>query len=402
MAAAGAMPYETVIIRPPLQSFTLDDLVFFIVPKEDTAEALNRTGKWLVPYVVENVPDPGAAPPPPPPAPGGAAAAVPAGPPPAMMDLARPEDAAAKLPVADRDDWADVQRINIDPMPNPEYAQLHRHYIEADRGTQRQVGALFLKPLLERAERLDYEFALRMQGLQNTTINAVWVCKENGGAQPEDRAEMMEQFLKTYLSRFLSRVPQTSNEEPDDVIREAVQMHQQFCSGWVREHKRSLSPVIESTAEALVGLFWEGALKPAIRPGMTWKQMSRVILRDPRLSPQFGVCLHFYMVKLEQDRGSRNASYKSMFNASSSNMLAINSMDAFLRKEAGYIASITAGLATAEQRRFDVRCMDWYSIVSQLPLPKMEWSGLKKSRLSTPGPVTPWARQLLLRTGDGT
>jgi hypothetical protein len=109
------------------------------------------------------------------------------------------------------------------------------------------------------------------------------------------------------------------------------------------------------------------------------------------------------MVKLEQDRGSRNASYKSMFNASSSNMLAINSMDAFLRKEAGYLASLTVGLGAPAQRRFDVRCMDWYSIVSQLPLPKMEWSGLKKSRLSTPGPQNPWARQLLMdnRRGGG-
>ena len=153
-----------------------------------------------------------------------------------------------------------------------------------------------------------------------------------------------------------------------------------------------------------MGLFSQGALKGVFPAHWTWKDMSRVIRRDPHLSPQFGLCLHFYMVKLDQDRGQRNANYKSMFNASSSNMLAINSMDAFLRKEAGYIASLTRDLATPEQRRFNVKSMDWYSIVSQLPLPKMEWSGLKKSRLSTPGPVTPWARQLMLdgrRGGDG-
>ena len=398
------LPDTTVVIRPPLQSFTLDELLFFILPKDDEGENVNQTGRWLVPHVVESVPDPGAAPPPLIPAGGAAPPPAPAN----MVDLARPEDTlerytSTKLPDEDQDDWNVVRQIHIDPMPNPVYSQMHRHYIPPDPQTQRTVGALYLKPLLERAERLDYEFALRMQGLQNTGINAVWVCTENGGAQPDDRAEMMDQFLRTYLSRFLSKVPQTSNEDPEDTIREAVQMHQQFCSGWVREHKRSLSPVIESTAEALVGLFWEGALRPAVRAGMTWKQMSRVIRRDQRLSPQFGVCLHFYMVKLEQDRGSRNASYKSMFNASSSNMLAINSMDAFLRKEAGYLASLTVGLGAPAQRRFDVRCMDWYSIVSQLPLPKMEWSGLKKSRLSTPGPQNPWARQLLMdnRRGGG-
>ena len=317
--------------------------------------------------------------------------------------LASPERAQGEIPARDRDNLTLPELQSVDPEPDPAYSQQYRHFLLPDPATQRVVGEIYLKPILESAERLDYDFALRMQGLQNTTVNAVWTCSESGGAQPEDRAEMMDQFLRSYLSRFLSKVPQTFNEEPEDIIQEAVQMHQQFCSGWVREHKRSLSPTIESCAEALVGLFWDGALRPAVRPGMTWKQMSRVIRRDPRLSPQFGLCLHFYMVKLEQDRGSRNASYKSMFNASSANMLAINSMDAFLRKESGYLARLTQVLLTPEQRRFHVSCVDWYLIVSQLPPPKMEWTGLKKSRLAAPRPEVPWARRLQYddRSGRG-
>jgi hypothetical protein len=202
---------------------------------------------------------------------------------------------------------------------------------------------------------------------------------------------MMGEFLRTYLSRFLSQVPQTLADDPEQVIREAVQMHQQFCAGWVREHKRGLSPTLESAAEALVGIFSKGCLKHAMKPGMTWKEMSRVIRRDPKLSPQFGLSLHFYMVKLEQDRGSRNASYKSMYNASSSNMLSINAFDAFMRAEAGHLSEITKGLLDEDQRRFDVKTIDWYQIMAQLSLPKMAYNGLKRIRHAKPkGPSGPW------------
>jgi len=389
-----------------MQRFTLDELLFFIAPKKTFAERRNVDGKWIVPYVIEQRPDKdpnvvrayNAA----------VATARATGapePPEPTVDVGVPEDAAGELPERDRLDPTTDANFNaqldiMEPRPDQKYAQLYRHFLFADPNTQRVIGEMHLKPLLEAAERLDYDFALRMQGLQNTTINAVWVCSESSGAQPEDRAEMMDQFLRSYLSRFLGKVPQTTQEDPEEIIREAVQMHQQFCAGWVREHKRCLSPTIEAAAEALVGLFWDGALRPAVRAGMSWKEMSRVIRRDARLSPQFGLCLHFYMVKLEQDRGSRNASYKSMFNASSANMLAINAMDKFLRKESGYISSLTAGLTDKKDRRFNVKCMDWYLIVSQLPPPKMEWTGLKKSRLSMPGQTMPWARNYVLNGGQ--
>jgi len=374
----------TTVIYSPMLRFNLDGLMFFIVPKKSYSERDNQTGKWISPYIF----------PPLPPAPPAAAAAAAA-----LPRRARSAEFAQRLPAEERDALV-PEMLAVDPQPDVEYSLVDRHYLYLDIATQREVGELFLKPRLEAAERLDYEFALRMQGLQNTTVNAVWMCSDSSGAQPEDRAEMMDQFLRTYLSRFLNKVPQTTNEDPEDVIREAVQMHQQFCSGWVREHKRSLSPVLEATAEAMVGLFWDGALKHAIRPDMTWKEMSRVIRRDPKLSPQFGVCLNFYMVKLEQDRGSRNASYKSMHNANTSNMLSINAMDAFFRKESRHLAALTADLGEHGDRRFNVKSMDWYSIVSQLPLPKMVWTGLKKSRLANPGPALPWARNYLVRPVD--
>jgi hypothetical protein len=243
---------------------------------------------------------------------------------------------------------------------------------------------------MERAEQLDYEFALRMQGLQNSTINAVWVCS-NAGAEPADRSEMMEQFLRHYMTRFLAQAPM-AQDDPEAVIREAVQMHQQYCAGWVREHARGLAPTIEAAAEALVGMFFNTALQGSRLRTLTWKEVSRLIRRDPRTSPQFGLCLHFYMVKLEQDRGSRNASYKSMFNASSSNMLSINAMDAFLRREMGHLNQLATNAGDPETRLFHTSTVDWYGVVSQLSLPATRYTRTKRSRaVMSDAQKAPWS-----------
>ena len=160
----------------------------------------------------------------------------------------------------------------------------------------------------------------------------------------------------------------------------------------MREHKRALAPSIEAAAEALVGVFFAGALRGVFAPDVTWKEASRLIRRDPRLGPQFGLCLNFYMTKLEQDRGSRNASYKSMVNASSSNMLSLKALDAFFRAERGALGAAAAAVTDPAARCFHPSTIDWYHIVSQLPLPTMQYTGMKRSRVApAAGGVAPWA-----------
>jgi hypothetical protein len=144
-----------------------------------------------------------------------------------------------------------------------------------------------------------------------------------------------------------------------------------------------------------VGLFSQSALRGVFPADMTWKEVSRVIRRDPQLGPHFGLCLHFYMVKLEQDRGMRNASYKSMFNATSSNMLSLNSLDAYLRSNRGLLGAAAADVLDPVARPFHWRAIDWYFIATQLPLPTMQYTGLKRTRFNI-GPaasVAPWARR---------
>ena len=142
--------------------------------------------------------------------------------------LGKPENWRIDEMIPDDERDAHLTHAQLDtvrPYPDVRFAQHHRHFL-LPAADDRHVGELWLRARAEEAERLDYEFALRMQGLQNSGINAVWVCSEMG-AEPGDRPDMMEQFLKTYLTRFMAQAPMADNVDPDVIIREAVQMHQQ-------------------------------------------------------------------------------------------------------------------------------------------------------------------------------
>ena len=369
------------IVYPPKQRLRINDRLYFIEPRSIAGPSKHNKGEWLVGHIKDkkesDVPPTGVV---------GAPGAVGT----EKVILAHPE--AGELLPADLQDSIALSRLRlVDPVPDLRYAQDQVHFVlppDKDGQAYYTVGAQYLKATMEKAEQLDYEFALRMQGLQNSTINAVWVCS-SAGAEPADRSEMMEQFLRHYMTRFLAQAPM-GQDDPETVIREAVQMHRQYCAGWVREHTRGLAPTIEAAGEALIGMFFNTVLQGSGLQGFTWKQAARLIRRDPRTGPQFGLCLHFYMVKLEQDRGGRNASYKSMFNASSSNMLSINAMDAFLRKELGHLNRV-AQEARAENTDFHWATVDWYGAASQLSLPPMRYTGSKRSRLpGATGPRAPW------------
>ena len=380
-AAGGAVPppvpnpgddiVKTVVSYPPMQRFKIDDdKIVFIKPRSDSTLIRSAVGHWLVRHTIEDVDTSISG---------------------TSYKLGRPDDAKQELQPNEVDEFQANEKASLllmTPPPNKKYALRHRHYL-LPQDEHYEIGEFFLKSSLEKAEKLDYQFAVRMQGLQNTTINAVWSCQDPGG-EPSDRSQMMEQFLRKYLSRFMGEASQNDASDVEMMIQEAVQMHQEFSDRWVSEHKRCLSPTIEAASEALVGMFWNGALRSAVMGSMTWKEMSRVIRRDPRLGPQFGLCLHFYMVKLEQDRGSRNASYKSMYNASSANMLSINSMDAFFKSEVGYIMSITQRLEHPGTRIFDPLTMDWHEIVYQLHLPKVKYAKTKKMRVGYDEGKAPW------------
>lgn len=351
------------MVYPAVQRFHLDGNEYFV--KSDgavnVAQCPINNGYWIVPYIILPLP-------------------LPTGEP-----VGRPANATEPLPESLKDAAVAAGTTTryhlLRPVPDRDYAKLGEHFLES-QDNYFTIKYDFIKKALDDAERMDYEFAVRMQGLQNCNINAVWTCTDLG-FDAYDRSLMMEQFLRGYVGRFLSQVSQRPGREldPDHVVREAIQMHEKFCEAWVQEHKRGLSPLVESCAEALVGNFCEGPLKAAELAGLTRKQISRLLRRDPVFSPQFGLCLHFFMVKLDQDRSGRNANYKSMFNSFNSNVLAMKTFENFMRSNAGHLGNYLENrLRTLATRRFDPLCIDWYGIVSQLHTPSVRYTGVNKRR----------------------
>ena len=129
--------------------------------------------------------------------------------------------------------------------------------------------------------------------------------------------------------------------------------------------------MIQSAAEAFITIFMGSTLQRYSKSSFwTCKYLARLLWRDPVMSPHFSLCLHYYMVKMDQDRGGRNANYKSMFNSSSANMMAINSMGAFLAENMSKIREKTDEIdnKAGHEKRLSKEIVDWYDIASQIPL----------------------------------
>jgi len=217
--AVPAVTYD--IVESPPQRFALGPNVYFILPRSTQPPTASPRGHWLVRFI-RDAADSDVAPilhPPP--------TARPVN----MRRLAKPEGTNPDQPLTqlEMDTYlTDANWASVDPFPDPRYCQKTRHFLLAEPNHY-DVGELWLRECVEKAEKLDYEFALRMQGLQGGGINSVWTCSDMG-AEPNDRPDMMELFLRTYLSRFFSQIPMQSTDDPDTLIREAVQMHQQVFS----------------------------------------------------------------------------------------------------------------------------------------------------------------------------
>lgn len=346
---------KNVVVYPPPQKFKLDKIEFIILEDTDDKDyrPFQKSGYWIVPYVIVNS--------------GG-------------TRTARPEHVSEKLiRELQSEDWGS-DFDDMDPAPDREYARLHVDF-EQKADNLAEINFEFLKNQLDAAEQAEYNFALRMQGLLNCSLNAVWTCTEFG-FDNADRSHIMEQFLQKYIGRFLSQVTQKPEEmDPDKIVREALQMHSRFSAGWTKEHKKGLAPTLDSCSEALVGHFVDGPLKILIQKGLTRKEIARFLRRHEDFSPQFGLCLHFFMVKLEQDKNGRNANYKSMFNATTSQLLQMRTLEGFLRSKVGFMQGwYDDNIAERLLLKFHEMTMDWYYIISQLHAPTVQYTGVKRSR----------------------
>ena len=301
----------------------------------------------------------------------GGAVVPPSAPSPPRLISYRPYPTPHPIPPQDPQDpeWLPLASDDPEHRPDWRFTKLYTHVLPKEPN-QFDVEVTQLKVVLDSAEQADYRFALRMQGLQNSTLEAVWPgCDRHNGER--DITDVTNAFLKQYMTKFLQRWATDFDGTclPVEVIRESIHMHKLFTQQWDVEHKRNLSPAIQAGAEMLVGLFYKHpALQEAVTQNAPWGLISRYFSRHEKYSAIFSLCLHSSMVKMEQDRGSRNANYKSMVNATSTYVASMNTMHTFLTKNTREISDelrILLGQKCFELHKYFI---DWHWVASELPV----------------------------------
>lgn len=328
-------------IEPAVPFFQMEGYYVFVVKTDTVLGTCNDTGFWIVPHCLVN-PD-------------------------------HPDLNYCPFPMPKKErrvnkDVRDVTKCYPKNTPNPCYTHPHVDFILPSNNNL-VIGEINLRADGEKAEQLDLEFALRMQGLQNCNLRAVWVSVDPDTTDG-DRYGLSHSYMEDYVRRFLQHAELNSMERTQQAVDEVIRLFDMFSVQWTLRHRSTLAATIVAASESLVGLFTQSILKPFVEPpiSMTWVEISRILRRDKKLGPHFGLCLHYYMTKLEQDRSGRNGNYKSMFNISNSNMFALNSMASFLSSNKEYIMNIvtTNDFHICYKRWTHYLTMDWYSIVTQL------------------------------------
>ena len=271
-------------------------------------------------------------------------------------------------PDADGKSHHDPHASLLETIPPRNKGRAGADWIKQDESNW-EVGADWLKTSCERAEELDYLFAQSMQGLRGTNISAVWVCTD-----PEydvtDRSQVLSQFVKMYMDKFYTHVSVTGSTDVEEVVHEALRLHEEFCKGWVHRHHRTLSAEVTAASEALVGLFFDelkGTFPAEVQP--TRAHISRFLRRHPDYRGEFAYCLYHYMTSLEHMRGNRNPSYKAMNNERAAQLTSMRKMGAMLF-EGGNRQRLRRALAECNSEAhllFDLHYVDWHYIAAQMP-----------------------------------
>lgn len=260
-----------------------------------------------------------------------------------------------------------------------ETATPFRDYLPANTPNVYEINEEWLRERVENAERWDYEFAVRMQGLSNSSLASVWAPPANNPVFDNGHG-VMQRFAETLINHFYDFfvVQEKKDYSPESVIREVVHMHKIFADEWVRQNKNTLSPQLEAMGEAYVSLFFTGPL--AALKNTDAALIARLLRRHEKFRGHFGLCLQHYMTKMECDRIGRSPTYKQTNIIANQNMLAVQSMATFLQANLTQIQNELKNEQNATipediVKMFHKYTLDWFRIADQLPPPKSRFPG---------------------------
>ena len=291
----------------------------------------------------------------------------------------RPYDGTAP-PEADPPTIPPLQ-LSIKWDPGRDRAIPYIHYLPGSERGVYEISERWLRDNVEQAERADYDFAVRVQGLTGGTLASVWAPRDSHPGA-EDEPAMTSAFVNNMVQHFYDRfVTNEADQEysPESVAREAIHMHKLFADEWTRQHKNTLTPSVESTADAYVNLFYA----PRGDYPRTVSQVCRLLRRTPACAITFAHCLSLFMAKCENERSGRGGTYKQMNTVFAQNVSALGAMRNVMRAQA---AAIDPGpdpdaLDPAPPARvgvlghFQPLTMDWFSIADQLPARRGRFAG---------------------------
>lgn len=264
-------------------------------------------------------------------------------------------------------------------LPDPKYVSKTRHmWFPTENQTFWTIGSLWIMDRIKQAQSADFEFAQRIQGLQGSTQEAVWANLDaNNMDHHMDRNAFVHHFLSVYIHRFLlAHPPGERTNNPDRVVAEAVRMYEEMSSQWESGHIKQLSAKVQGCGEGLLSIFYEH-ISPRITSKLTVKQLYSLIRRDTEMSPLFTMCLHYYITKIDQDKGTRNANYKSMNNVNAANVYAMQALNKFFIDFSKKIQNIIEDGNKDSVKGLELywMTMDWPMIAEQLRFRKQPFQG---------------------------
>ena len=333
-AAARPPPPREKTVRAPFVRFTHKGVTFVVLPDSDARAGPLTNVRYLTPYVVE---------------------------PEGEREYASP------YPPTDAANAKEVRVAATDgvPAPHPRRSVPGVHYLAPAAAGYMEVGALALTPALERAERLDWLFAKRMEGLTNVAATVCWDCLDPD-FNPADRQPVLQQFMAKYLDRYYSKVGLTGDAEA--TLAEGLRRHKEFCKEWVRQHYKSLTPYLFGPAEVLANSFHRG-LSPHFAQGraLTCPELARLLIRHEKTTVEFAYCLQFFTASIEQSRGNRNASYKQMATVTSARNTEVRNLGEALSRNLSTLHEAFKASKDDHGWYFGELTVDWYDILGQMP-----------------------------------
>lgn len=253
-------------------------------------------------------------------------------------------------------------------------------YLDARSGSIfYRVGVNYLETVCQEAEKLDFNFAQRIQGLIGAAQHTVWQCLDPD-FDPLDRNPLLITFLKARIEGYLAKIQADHvNVGDKKVASHMLQQHKIFTSEWVKKNYKSLTPLVESASVMLIQKCLNviplplSQLPPAI--------IARILRRYEPISASFAEGVFWQMQELDNIKPGRNPSYKQLTHTS----------NAFAQAYYGLVRELKAmtwSIETPENSDANDLtklllhpvCIDWYDIAGKLPMIHKQYKMKMKQR----------------------